>query len=87
VSAVKLTELTAAIVKSGAAEVVNLNVAVALCLIPPEVPKIVTSMGVHERSAGRGRSERATVPLKPLIGFTRMLAVAKVVPSAGTILG
>ena len=30
---------------------------------------------------------RVTVPLKPLIGFTRMLAVAKVVPSAGTILG
>ena len=43
VSGVKLTELTAAIVKSGAAEVVNANVAVALCLIPPEVPKIVTS--------------------------------------------
>ena len=42
-SAVKLTELTAVIVKSGAAEVVKVNVAVALCLISPEVPKIVTS--------------------------------------------
>ena len=42
---------------------------------------------MHERSAGRGRSERATVPVKPLIGLTRMIAVAEVVPSAGTILG
>lgn len=41
-SAVKLTELTAAIVKSAATEVVNVNVTVALCLIPLEVPRIVT---------------------------------------------
>ena len=99
-SAVKLTELTAAIVKSGAAEVVNVNVAVAFCLIPPEVPKIVTSqapgtlelhetvaspelfgiaagwMAVHKRSVGRGRSERTTVPAKPLRGLTRMIDVA-----------
>ena len=111
VSGVKLTELTAAIVKSGAAEVVNANVAVALCLIPPEVPKIVTSwapgtlevheivaspelfgiaagwIAVHKRSVGRVRSDRATFPVKPLRGLTRMIDVARVVPSAGTTLG
>ena len=40
--AAKLKGVIADIVNSGAGEVANLNVAVALCLIPSEVPTIVT---------------------------------------------
>jgi len=39
----KLTELLAVIVNPGEAEAVNLNIAVALWLIPPDVPMIVTA--------------------------------------------
>ena len=38
-------------------------------------------------SAGRGRSMRVTVPVKPFKGFTMMVDVAEVVPSAGTTFG
>jgi hypothetical protein len=44
-------------------------------------------MAVHERSIGRGRSERVTVPVKPLMGVTMIVDMAGVAPSAGTILG
>jgi len=101
----------AAIVKSGRAEAANLNVDVALCLIPPEVPVMVTSYAlgtievqesvawpepfeilaglipVHTRSFGTGRLERVTVPVKPSKGFTMMVDVAGVVPSASTVIG
>jgi len=39
----KLTELLAVIVNPGEAEAVNLNIAVALWLILPDVPMIVTA--------------------------------------------
>ena len=39
---VNLIGLAAAILKSGDVEVANVNVAVALCLIVPEVPVIAT---------------------------------------------
>jgi hypothetical protein len=45
------------------------------------------SMAVHVMSAGRGKSERVTVPVKLLKGFTMMVVVAEVVPSAGTTFG
>ena len=45
------------------------------------------SIAVHVRSVGRGMSERVTVPVKPLMGVTRIVDVAIVVPSAGTRLG
>jgi hypothetical protein len=38
-------------------------------------------------SVGRGRFERATVPVKPSKGFTMMVDVAGVVPSASTVIG
>jgi len=44
-------------------------------------------IAVHVRSAGREGSERMTVPVKLLIGFTNMIDVAGVVPSARTMLG
>ena len=44
-------------------------------------------MALHVVSAGSGKSERVTVPLKPFKGFTMMVDVAKVVPSAGTTFG
>jgi hypothetical protein len=40
---VKLTGVAADILKSGEAEVANVKVAVALCLIPPDIPMIVTT--------------------------------------------
>lgn len=107
----KLTELLAVIVNPGEAEAVNLNIAVALWLILPDVPMIVTAyvpatmelqesvalrelfeivagtMGVHSRSAGGGRSERVMFPVKCSIGFTMMVDVARLVPSAGATLG
>jgi len=45
------------------------------------------SMAPHMRFAGSGVSERVTVPVKSLKGFTMMVDVAKVVPSAGTTFG
>ena len=39
------------------------------------------------RSAGRGRVERVTMPVKPAMGFTMMVDIAGVVPSARTMLG
>ncbi len=44
-------------------------------------------MAAHVMSAGRGKSERVTVPVKSLKGFTMMVDVAEVVPSAGTTFG
>jgi hypothetical protein len=45
------------------------------------------SMALQVISDGRGRSERVTVPVKSLTGFTTIVEVPGVVPSAGTILG
>jgi hypothetical protein len=45
------------------------------------------SIALHVMSDGRGTSERATVPVKSLRGFTTMIDVAGVTPSAGTTLG
>jgi hypothetical protein len=44
-------------------------------------------MALQVMSAGRGRSERVTVPVKSLTGFTMIVEMAGVVPSAGTVLG
>jgi hypothetical protein len=44
-------------------------------------------MAAHVMSAGRGKSERVTVPVKSFKGFTMMVDVAEVVPSAGTTFG
>src|SRR5205809_7764339 len=48
---------------------------------------VAGTMGVHSRSAGGGRSERVMFPVKCSIGFTMMLDVARLVPSAGATLG
>src|SRR6266487_308740 len=48
---------------------------------------VAGTMGVHSRSAGRGRCERVTFPVKCSIGFTMMVDVARLVPSAGATLG
>jgi hypothetical protein len=48
---------------------------------------VVGLIGVQARSAGRGRVERVTVPVKPPMGFTMMVVFARVVPSARTVLG
>ena len=96
----KVTGLVAAIVKSGEVELTNVNVVLALCLIPAEVPTMVTGyvraaielhesvarpepfgtsvglIGMHERSIGRGRFERVTVPLKPAMEFTIMVDIS-----------
>jgi len=48
---------------------------------------VAGTMGVHSRSAGGGRSERVTFPVKCSIGFTMMVDVARLVPSAGATLG
>lgn len=42
VAEIMFTGLTAAIVKSGKVKAANVNIAVALCLISPEVPMIAT---------------------------------------------
>src|SRR5207247_8626667 len=44
-------------------------------------------MGVYSKSAGGGRSERVMFPVKCSIGFTMMVDVARLVPSAGATLG
>ena len=48
---------------------------------------VVELIAVQVRSVGIGRFERVTVPVKPAIGFTIIVDVAGVVPSATTILG
>jgi hypothetical protein len=48
---------------------------------------VLGTIAEHVRSAGREESERLTVPAKPLMGLTNIKDVARVVPSAGTMLG
>jgi len=45
------------------------------------------TIGVHAMFAGRGLSDRVTVPMKPLTGFMMMTDEAEVVPSAGVTVG
>jgi hypothetical protein len=45
------------------------------------------TIGVHAMFAGRGLSDRVTVPMKPLTGFMMMTDEAEVVPSAGATAG
>jgi hypothetical protein len=45
------------------------------------------AIAVHRMFAGRGTAERVTVPAKSPMGFTTMVDVAGVLPSAGTTLG
>ncbi|SRR6266571_4503837 len=54
----------------------------------PELFEIVAGVnGAHSRSAGSGMSERVTFPVRWSTGFTMIVDVARVVPSAGTTLG
>lgn len=54
----------------------------------PDPFRIVPGLiGAQVRSARRGRVERVTIPVKPAMGFTMMVDIAGVFPSARTILG
>ena len=45
------------------------------------------TIDVHAMFAGRGLSDRVTVPMKPLTGFMMITDEAEVLPSAGATVG